>query len=697
MEKLNITQKAAPTRKVFFRKEIEADRLGEELYSEDVLSQYSVYLLRKFELGEEYETPEQFHSFVETLPMSFNTEFEDCIVRNMYVRVTQKAIYLTFFLALAHPLSKLQISDLRTWISHLTVPEMALEHLSSFSNQATSEMMKDIQETNGEVLLLSEMMDQFNENLADLYNEVQTVKQTKTPPIFKIVPSQATKKEAQEAAHTEELNLLNQRFDQLAESFTEFEKEINNRFKRLPKPKKPPKFKIVRGAVLEGPTNEEQLYQALAKIDTLTKHVQSADQQLAVLDKTMARLQKEKPKVSFAKAKYVSPLAEQLTETNEEVRELVKKMTYFDQKLETVESEVSEVKPEIQTIARLEREQEHLQDTTEKTREFEQTIAQLTQKLEATTTEFYQMKNEKKKIPVLKLTKSAAMQQMMAERLRDQQLLKSNATEIKKLTQLAGKVDVQLIKAHQKIAELEQKIRQQPTAISQNQIPKNERQPTVPTMTVPKQQEVEKPANNEKEIKLEKRDFPTKETFLQASRPVQPVAAPERETVTLAIEEVLDRVAEQPATQASNFATPHSKMDIGPQGNPPQEATLMQLKKLEWSIHAFFQKTRSLGHKGMMARDEFNMNIQKIEELPTLWEAVYAREKKDIMLGSDLSSQQLISDLPEFLEGVKRVSQKRKVMGKWIYCPKEMEHKLAGYTLLSDYLELYTKRVYRNL
>lgn len=689
MEKLNFTQKVAPTRKVFFKKEIEADRLGEELYSEDVLSQYSVYLLRKFELGEEYDTPEQFTSFVSTLPKSFNEEFEDCVVRKMYMRVTPKAVYLTFSLALAHPLSKLQISDLRTWISHLIVPEMALEHLSNFSNQATSEIRKDIQETNGEILLLSEMMDQFSENLAELYTEVQTVKQVKTPPIFKIVASQATPKETQASVHSEQLNLWSQRVEQLADSFAEFEKETNNRFKKLPKSKKPPKFKIIRGATPEGPTNEEQLQQALVNIDRLTKHIQTTDEQVAILNKTVALLKKEKPKVSFSKAKYANASAGQLAETNEKIQSLVEKMADFDQQIETVALEVSEVKPEIQTIARLEKEQEALKDTTE----FEATITQLTKKLDMVTVELDQMKQEKKQIPVVKLTKSTAMQEMMAERLKNQQLLKSNATEIKKLTQLVGKVDVQLIKAHQKIAELEQKIRQQATATNTAQALKNVHQSTVPaTPTPPKQQEEEKTVEITKESAIGKRDFPTKETFLQATKPVQVTSAPERETVTLAIEEVLDRVSEQPATQISDSLVTHLKTNPLPQESGSQEAVLMQLKKLEWSIHASFQKTRSLGHKGMMARDEFHARLQKIEDLPTLWEAVYAKEKKDIVLGNNLSSQQLIRALPEFSENVKRIAQKRKVMGKWIYCPKEMEHQLTGYTLLSDYLEVYMKK-----
>lgn len=169
MEKLNLKKNTTANKKVFLRKEMEANRLGEELYSEDVLSQYSVYLLRKFEVLEDYEEPEQFEALLADLPNEFNHEFEDCVAKNLYVRVTQKAVYITLLLALAYPLSKLQFSDLRTWISSLEVPELSLEHMSSCSDVVPIEMVKELQETNSEVLLLTEMINQFSENLNDIY------------------------------------------------------------------------------------------------------------------------------------------------------------------------------------------------------------------------------------------------------------------------------------------------------------------------------------------------------------------------------------------------------------------------------------------------------------------------------------------------------------------------------------------------
>lgn len=706
MEKLNLTKSTTENKKVFLRKEIEANRLGEELYSDDVLSQYSVYLIRKFEVSSDYDQPEQFEALLVDLPEQFNHEFEDCVAKNLYVRVTQKAVYVTLLLALAHPLSKLQISDLRTWISSLEVPEMPLEHMTGFSEEVPIEMVKGLQETNSEVLLLTEMMNQFSENLNDIYKEVQSVKDKRTPPVVKVIPSKVAAKEALESENAKQLNKVNEKIAQLTEEFSSFKTHVTDKLAKLPKPKQPPKFKITFGSGEEsGPTVEIRLEEAIKRIDLLGQRMNHSDQQVTKLKQTMTENKQEKrPKLNFSVAKQntgeQNKLADKLATTSEEVTTIARQLQQIDEKLTTVESTVLDAKPDSEVLARIEKDHGQLQETASETVKLNQVIDQLTTKLATVETELTTVKKEKKKIPTVRLTKSDSAKKLAEQHQKDQEQLKSNATEIKKLTQTVGKVDVQLIKAHQKIAELEQKMRQtaaappakkeQTTTIQQTPVARNN------SMIGPVAPPVSKAVQPTQTVQ-ENRNFPSKESFLQANRPMKPVMATdeERPTVTLAIEEMLDRVSEK-HPQSTEIKSPWTLDENYSQNlNNAQESqgsSLRRLKKLEWDIHSFFQQGRGVGHKGMMPKADFYTNIRKIEVLPYLWASIYEREKKDILLGNELSTQQLINDLNDFLEEVNILSKKRKVMGKWIYCPKEVEQKMEGYKLLSEYLETYLAR-----
>lgn len=708
MEKLNLTKNTTVNKKVFLRKEIEANRLGEEIYSDEVLSQYSVYLIRKFELSEDYEQPEQFEALLTVLPEEFNHEFEDCVAKNLYVRMTQKAVYVTLLLALAHPLSKLQISDLRTWISSLEVPELPLEHVSSVTEEVPLEMIKGLQETNSEVLLLTEMMNQFSENLNDVYKEVQSVKDKRTPPVVKVIQSKVAAKEALESENAQKLTLATKKITQLAEEFSLFKAHVNNKLATIPKPKIPPKFKITFGSGEEsGPTMETRLEDAIKRIDALAQELAFSDQKVKELNKTIDKnKQVKRPKLNFSIAKKTideqSKLADKLATTNEEVITIGQQLQQINDKLNVVESTV-ETKSDAEALARIEKDHGQLQETASETVKLNQVINQLTMKLQTVETELTTIKNEKKKVPTVRLTKSDSAKKLAEQHQKDQEQLKSNATEIKKLTQTVGKVDIQLIKAHQKIAELEQKMRQTTKAapiVKQEQAPIVQQTPVARTNnTIIGPPPAVKPtlptASQQKPSVQESRSFPSKEAFLQANRPTRPMVDEERPTVTLAIEEMLDRVSEkhpQTVGTRSSWALEDGYNQNSHESEEAQGLSLRHLKKLEWDIHSFFQQGRGMGHKGMMPKDSFYANIRKIEVLPYLWASVYEREKKDILLGNELSSQQLIDDLNDFLEEVEILSKKRKVMGKWIYCPKEVEQKMEGYKLLSEYLEAYLAR-----
>ncbi|MFK4567537.1 hypothetical protein [Enterococcus sp. UD-01] len=668
MEKLNFAKNTAINKKVFLRKEVEVDRLGEELYSDDILSHYSVYVLRKFEWKVDYQELTQIEGLLVDVPDQFNQAFDDYMIKKLYLRVTAKAAYLTVLLALAQPLNKEQMNELRNWFSDLNVMTPALEHVSKFSEEIPLEMVKGLQETNSEVLLLSEMMNQFNENLNEVYSDIQTIKEKRTPPVVKVVPSKAVGKQALESENSKKLEVLSQKLAQLMTEFTEVKAHVKDTVAQRAKVKKPPKFKIVLGPGDEAaPTLESRLEEALAKIEQLNKAVQDSDKKIVALNQSVERNKQKKPKVTFATARKVdqrqTELDKKLAETGQEIVNITTQLEQMNQKLVTMEQVA--IKDEI--MEKIEKDHGQLQETISKIVNLSQGINQLTNKLQTIETELYNK------------------QKLTEQQQKEQVQLVNNITEIKRLTKTVGDVDSQIIQANQKIADLERKLHQ---AIVSNETTVQEASPPIqPLVSAAANHTYTK--ENEKIAFENKRNFPSKETFLQATKPNRPAEQTEaRPTVTLAIEEMLERVSEKHPRPDSSIRPwngqandkQHSKRDI---------ATLSHLKKLEWDIHALFQVSRGIGHRGMLPKKEFYTSIRKIEVLPYLWLSVFEREKRDILLGNELSCQQLIDALPEFLEEVNEISQKRKVMGKWLYCPKEIEHKIAGYELLSEYFEVY--------
>lgn len=764
MEKLNLTKITQANKKVLIRKEIEEDRLGEEIYSDDLLSPYSVYLVRKFEETIDYEQQGQFEDLLTTLVENFEQDFQQFVIKNIYVRTTQKAVYLTLLLALAHPLTKIEMNDLRLWMNELKVSDLpeTLEHLPSPSQEIPIEMVKGLQETTSEVLLLTEMMNQFGLNLSDIYEELQKLKNKKTPPVVKVVKSDAARKKSLESENAELIKQTTEKVDKLFSAFSSLKTQVDQRLTKLSKPKTPPKFKVFfSGEKSAQPSLESRLEEALKEISTLTKEVKASERKITELS---AHLEKNQPKkvpkikmpVKKEKSKNENELEKKLATTTEEVTSLTKQLQEISQKLSTVETNILEVKPDPETVARMEKDHGQLQATTSETMKLNEVIDGLHKKLQNVETELTTVKRAKA-TPVIKLKKSETLNDLAKQHQVDQERLTVNATEIKRLTQTVGKVDVELIKAHQKIAELEQLVRvsvskvQATESIQRQKVPElSQKQPeNSPSMPEASPQAIVGPAalpvsrqmpvaetrqekaigdkvqvqealsqrrNAGSRMPIQTSSFPSKEDFLRASRPLsaqvrmqaevqaqvqnqaraqaaqqaifQPVKA-ETAPVTLAIEEVLDRVSDQSVEQEQSLSYTSQADAIQAKAELP---SLRRLKKLEWEIHSFFEKTRGLGHKGMVSKEDFYANMRKIEVLPYLWTKIYELNRKDMMLGTDLSCQKLIDNLEDFIEEAKGLSKKRKVMGKWIYCPKEVEQKMEGYKKLGEYFELYIAR-----
>ncbi|MCB5951224.1 hypothetical protein LI951_04010 [Enterococcus sp. BWT-B8] len=702
----NLNKYAQGNKKIFLRKEIEQERLGEEIYAEDILCQYSVYLVRKFEEQDDYLELSQMENLLKDLPERFNKDFQDIVTKNMYVRTVPKAVYVTLLLALPQPLTKFQIVELKNWMGALTVPSLALEHTSNFMEPpvaATTEMVREWQETNSEVLLLTEMMNQYNESLTDIYSELQVLKSGKTPPVMKVIKSEAAAKKTleKENENSQRIDETIAKLDKMTEEFQAFKQQVVERLESTSVNRKPPKFKIYFDGKEKRNGLDQRVEQALEQVQKLTAKTDFSQQEI---EKLTMKLEKESRRNrELLKNQLLPPqgfeeqnnLEEKMAITSKEVSMISHQLKEINDKLSTVETKVSEAEQTPEELAQQVKEHGQIQETISETMKLNQVISQLTEKLQSVESELTDVKQKgQKKVPVMKLKKSETVKKLSEQHNKDQEQLKMNAMEIKKLSQTVGKVDVQLIQANQKIAELEQKVRVT-GGMSGNRINSvhpsdgyhRENEP-VQALTNQPQQQNDHGAT---------RSFPTKESFLQASRPMptayqqrtNPVPAESQTpqgapTVTLAIEEMLDRVSDHPKrTEPINQpVTEQSRMST---------TSLRRLKKLEGEIYSSFKRVKGgIGSRGMVSKEDFYSNIRQIEVLPYLWSTIETGdEPQDMLLNNELSCQQLVNSVPTFLDEVEELASKRKVMGKWIYCPKEVEQKMEGFKLLNEYFELY--------
>lgn len=751
MEKLN--RQSSGNKKIFLRKEIEQERLGEEIYVEDILCQYSVYLVRKFEEKEDYLELSQMERLLTDLPERFNQEFQDAVVKNLYVRTTAKAVYVTLLLALPQPLSKFQITELKDWMDTLEVPQLALEHTSNFAAADTGSnvMAREWQETTSEVLLLTEMMNQFNESLNEVYSELQVMKNQKTPPKMRVVKSEAAVKTVKEKENenSKRLDEAVAKVDKMNAAFQEFQENVLKQIEEIEKIEKqpaetktPPKFKIFfDGQREEGTKLEQRLNQVLKRVEVLADRTDFSQKEVEKLGMKVEKESRRARELYRAQNDNIQPvddqskLEEKMALTNKDILTISRQLKEINKKLTTVETKVSEAEQSPEEIAQIEKDHDRLHETASETMKLNQVIDQLTARVQTVQSELTDVKQSKKKIPVMKLKKSESQQKLAAQHHHDQEQLKANAVEIKKLSQTVGKVDVQLIQAHQKIAELEQKIRtndqlssnrrreleatmiyQQDGADEPQSAGVQPTQPAGPQQQHPVSQEFpstppqmqQRPAltgnpnqRNNQNIPSGSREFPSKSDFLQASRPMPryqqqpspaqqgtqpPVPQEEPSTVTLSIEEMLNRVSDHPKPEQLPANS------VVPKQNKTTPTSLRRLKKLESDISACFKRVKGgIGSRGMIAKEDVYANIRQIEVLPYLWSMIQnnSTNPQDIRLNNEISCQQLVNGVPQFLQEVEEVASKRKVMGKWIYAPKELEQKMEGYKLLNEYFELY--------
>ncbi|WP_340502851.1 hypothetical protein [Enterococcus faecalis] len=167
---------------VFLCKETNPDFLGREIYADNVETPYNFYLIRKLYLAKEYQNLAEGEQFFEALCESWDEseQFEELIVKNIYVYVETELMYYTVYFGSFEPTTRDLRFALKQWMYEIPTNKNKKTVRMNETNVQVVPQENQLTELAGEIAVLREMLTLLKENLASL-NEA--VKQTRNPVI----------------------------------------------------------------------------------------------------------------------------------------------------------------------------------------------------------------------------------------------------------------------------------------------------------------------------------------------------------------------------------------------------------------------------------------------------------------------------------------------------------------------------------
>lgn len=828
MENVVLTDNVFKTKKIFFRKELDVSQAGEKVYSSEIIHPQSVYVSRKFILVEEYKQTEHFEALIRKLPEKFQQEFDSIFIKEIYRDIRPESVNITLLLTTEQPLTKAQVISIRRWIGQLKVKGLFVAKETKDEEKKFFQLLRGLKETNTQVMLLTDIINQLNGDMKNIYQDVRLLKEQK---IDLEMDASSTGEEAEQ-----KIAMLTVEIEQVTREFSTFKTSLQKKIQQLSRNHQPREFKLVKGnhdsSIV---TAEQQLKEALVKIEELTNKVVQSDERLAKLQ-TVVQEQKEAKSIveetamkNDNKHKQIKIVAEMKT-TNKKVNDVTQELKKYNNKLVNIENTLSKVhlfdgkitdlesknsnstvevnkvvKVVQQMIEQCQKDQQQLRGnqqqinhlvekiTTQNNelKEACQKINELEKKLSSVTASQNsqeQVKNNTKEIQKLSTSKNkldldvARISEQLTQIEKDsfnkkeykniQEKLQTNTNEISKLsiltTTLESKVnevqtdliDVkkdstiqdkiqknteeihkltkttegfnhQVTETNEKIDLLEQKI------LNKKESSKTEAQLQSHTIKLKKlivttdvlddqftktQEELdtlkEKVLMLESEEQYSNEETNTVRNFRNLSDNGSNTliygnmksAEFNREMKKFPLKEVLVRNDFLDETDESLVNFSHKDMitsDSGSKkdGQPDSiyidnfkpndlslshEYAVKELEKLEEKIPTYFDDTNIHGiQRGKIKKEDFYPTLRKIEIVPYLWFNIFRKEKKDILIGNMLSCKQLVDELSNFLDEIENTERKKLIRSKWIYFSKEVEQKIEGYKLFSDYLELY--------
>lgn len=224
MENAELTDNVFKTKKIFFRKELDVSKIGEQVYSSEIVHPHSVYVLRKFTLVEEYKQVEHFESLIRKLPERFQQEFDGIFIKEIYRDIRPESVYLTLLLTTDQPLTKAQIISIRRWIGLLKVKGLFVAKETGNEEKKLFQLLRGLQETNTQVTLLTDIIHQLNGDMKNVYQDIRVLKEQKVG--LKLDDPLASQQKTEEAEAEQKVAMLTVEIEQVTKEFSTFKASL---------------------------------------------------------------------------------------------------------------------------------------------------------------------------------------------------------------------------------------------------------------------------------------------------------------------------------------------------------------------------------------------------------------------------------------------------------------------------------------
>lgn len=407
--------------------------------------------------------------------------------------------------------------------------------------------------------------------------------------------------------------------------------------------------------VTEYQESKEQVQNNTKEIQNLAISADKFDREVARVSEQLMQIEKN----SLSKKEYQDTQEKLQTYTNE-MSKLSILTTTLESKIDKVQTDLVDVKKDPTVKDKIKKNTEEIQKLTETTEVFNRQFEGANEKID----ELEQKLLNKK------------------ESSKTQAQLQSHTTKIKKLIVTTDVLDDQFMKTQEELDTLKEKV----LMLESEDNASNEEKHAIRNF----RNLSEDGSNNtliygnmeSAEFNREMRKFPLKEVLVRNDS----LEKSDESLVNFSHKDMVTLELEKDEQHNSLYIDNFKPNDL----SLSHEYAVKELEKLEAKIPAYFDDTNiHLIQRGKIKKEDFYPTLRKIEIVPYLWFNIFRKEKKDILIGNELSCKQLVDALSSFLDEIENTERKKLIRSKWIYFSKDVEQKIEGYKLFSDYLELY--------
>lgn len=157
---------------VIVRRTIDTEKLGREVYADQVETPYSVYLIRDLYLAKDYQNLAEGEAYFDAICDSWDNHehFEPFVVRCIFFYVETEMMRYTLLIGSQEPFTQEEGEQLQHWLASVAVDPLALAHTQSQAQENQTvryqiiEAYNEIDELRKMILELTEALEQTKKN-----------------------------------------------------------------------------------------------------------------------------------------------------------------------------------------------------------------------------------------------------------------------------------------------------------------------------------------------------------------------------------------------------------------------------------------------------------------------------------------------------------------------------------------------------